>query len=117
MSVYAGIAVDAQQVYVTDEASEVWALDRGSGASLWKQTALRRRALTGPAVIGGYVAVGDFEGYLHILSRHDGSIVGRTRVDSAGILAPPLALGDRLLVEGAGGKLVLYALETRRDGS
>lgn len=115
MSVYAGLAVDAQHVYVTDEASEIWALDSGNGASLWKQTALRRRAVTGPAVVGGYVAVGDFEGYLHILSRHDGSIVGRTRIDSDGILVAPLALGNRLLVQGAGGKLVLYALESGRD--
>jgi outer membrane protein assembly factor BamB len=111
MSAYAGIAVDAGQVYVTDENSEVWALDRDTGASLWKQSALRRRALTGPTVAGGYVAVGDFAGYVHLLARLDGSIVGRVKVDSKGILAPPVALGDRLLVLGAGGKLVLYQLE------
>ncbi len=111
MSAYAGIAVDAQQVYVSDENSEVWALDRNSGASLWKQGALRRRALTGPTVAGGYVAVGDFAGYVHLLSRLDGSIVGREKVDSKGILASPVSLGGQLLVLGAGGKLVLYRLE------
>ncbi len=111
MSAYAGIAVDSGQVYVTDENSEIWALDRDSGASLWKQSALRRRALTGPTVVGGYVAAGDFAGYVHLLSRLDGSIVGRVKVDSKGILASPVALGDRLLVLGAGGKLVLYRLE------
>jgi outer membrane protein assembly factor BamB len=111
MSAYAGIAVDSGQVYVSDENSEVWALDRDSGASLWKQGALRRRALTGPTVAGGYVAVGDFAGYVHLLSRLDGSIAGREKVDGKGILASPVALGDRLLVLGAGGKLVLYRLE------
>ena len=111
MSAYAGLAVDSQQVYVCDENSEVWALDRTSGASLWKQGALRRRNLTGPAVAGAYVAVGDFEGYVHLRSRQDGSLGGRRKVDSKGILATPLALGDRLLVLGAGGKLVLYRLE------
>ena len=111
MSAYAGIAVDSGQVYVSDEDSEVWALDRDSGASLWKQGALRRRALTGPTVAGDYVAVGDFEGYVHLLSRLDGSIAGREKVDGKGILASPVALGDRLLVLGAGGKLVLYRLE------
>ncbi len=111
MSAYAGIAVDSGQVYVTDEDSEVWALDRDSGASLWKQSALRRRALTGPTVAGGYVAAGDFAGYVHLLSRLDGSIVGRAKADSKGILASPVALGDRLLVLGAGGRLVLYRLE------
>ena len=111
MSAYAGIAVDSGQVYVADENSEVWALDRDSGASLWKQSALRRRALTGPMVAGGYVAAGDFAGYVHLLARLDGSIVGRVKVDSKGILTPPVALGDRVLVLGAGGKLVLYQLE------
>ncbi len=111
MSAYAGIGVDSQQVYVSDENSEVWALDRGTGASLWKQGDFRRRALTGPAIAGGYVAVGDFEGYVHLLSRLDGSIVGRKKVDGEGILATPVPLQDQLLVLGAGGKLVLYRLE------
>jgi len=110
MSAYAGMAVDFQQVYVTDELSNVWALDRRSGASLWKNSDLQRRALTGPVVAEGYVAVGDFEGYVHLLSLIDGAISGRQRVDRAGILEPPVALGDRLLVLGAGGELVMYQL-------
>ena len=116
MSAYAGIAVDGQQVYVSDADSEVWALDRRSGASLWKQDKLRRRSLTGPTVIDGHVAVGDFAGYVHLLSRTDGSIAGRVRVDKDGIQAPPAALlGNRLLVLGAGGKLALYQLEPLGD--
>jgi outer membrane protein assembly factor BamB len=91
----------------------VWAIDRRTGRSLWKQADLRRRSLTGPTVIDDYVAVGDFEGYLHLLSRSDGSIVGRERVDSEGIQAAPVVVsGDRLLVLGAGGELVLYKLNT-----
>jgi outer membrane protein assembly factor BamB len=113
MSTYAGMAVDSSQVFVTDADSEVWAIDRRSGRSLWKQADLRRRSLTGPTVIDDYVAVGDFEGYLHLLSRSDGSIVGRERVDSEGIQAAPVVVsGDRLLVLGAGGELVLYKLNT-----
>jgi outer membrane protein assembly factor BamB len=116
MSAYAGIAVDGQQVYISDADSEVWALDRRSGASLWKQDKLRRRSLTGPTVIDGHVAVGDFAGYVHLLSRTDGSIAGRVRVDKDGIQAPPAALlGNRLLVLGAGGKLALYQLEPLGD--
>lgn len=112
MSTYAGISVDSSQVLVSDANSEVWAIDRRTGRSLWKQAELRQRALTGPASIDDYVAVGDFEGYLHLLSRSDGSIVGRTRVDSEGIQAAPVVVvGDRLLVLGAGGTLTLYRLE------
>ena len=113
MSAYAGIAADNQQVYVSDADSEVWALDRGTGASLWKQGKLRRRDLTGPAVTGEYVSVGDFEGYIHLLTQAEGTIAGRVRVDKAGVQVAPVTLfGDRLLVLGAGGKLVLYQLES-----
>ena len=116
MSAYAGIAVDRQQVYISDADSEVWALDRRSGASLWKQDKLRRRSLTGPTVIGGHVAVGDYAGYVHLLSRTDGSITGRIRVDKDGVQSSPAALsGNRLLVLGAGGKLALYQLEPVGD--
>jgi outer membrane protein assembly factor BamB len=112
MSTYAGISVDYSQVVVSDSNSEVWAIDRRTGQSLWKQADLRQRSLTGPAAIDDYVAVGDFEGYLHLLSRSDGSIVGRVRVDSDGIQATPVALsGSRLLVLGAGGTLALYQLK------
>jgi outer membrane protein assembly factor BamB len=112
MSSYAGLAVDRQQIFVSDADSEVWALDRSSGASLWKQNAFRRRSLTAPAVVDEYVAAGDFEGYLHLISRFDGSLAGRQRVDSKGIQAKPIVLGDRILVLGSGGKLVLYQVET-----
>lgn len=114
MSTYRKIAVDDSQVTVTDADSEVWAIDRRGGRSLWKQGALRWRNLTGPVVVGDYLGVGDFEGYLHLLSATDGAIVGRIRVDSEGIQATPVAVPDnRLLVLGAGGKLVLYRIKPR----
>lgn len=115
MSSYAGIAVDYGQVYVSDANSELWALDRDSGASLWKQDKLRLRSLTGPVVTGEYVGVGDFEGYLHLMSRIDGHIAGRARVDSDGIQVTPVAVDNHLLVLGAGGKLVLYKLKQLDD--
>jgi outer membrane protein assembly factor BamB len=112
-STYAGIAVEGSQVFVSEAGSDVVAIDRRSGSSLWDQADLRRRSLTGPAVIDDYVAVGDFEGYVHLLSRRDGSIVGRVRVAGDGVQAAPVTVfGERLLVLGAGGELVLYQLNT-----
>ncbi len=116
MSSWAGIAVTRGQVFTSDENSELWALDRNSGASLWRQDKLRRRSLTGPVVVDGLIGVGDFDGFLHLISQIDGHIVGRIRVDRAGILATPVALDNRLLVLGASGKLRLYQLEAL-DGS
>jgi outer membrane protein assembly factor BamB len=105
ISSYAGLAVDSRHVYVTDQHSDVWALDRFSGASVWKQDALHGRALTAPAVQGDAVVVGDFEGYLHWLSLDDGHIEARWRLDSDGIQAGPLVVDDTAYVYGRSGRL------------
>ncbi len=57
-------------------------------------------------MFSSYVAVGDFEGYLHLLSQVDGRFVGRVRIDSDGLRARPLVVGDWLYVYGNSGKLV-----------
>jgi len=110
MSSHVGLGVDFSNVYVTDEDSYVWALSRGSGASEWKLEALGNRFVTAPVPFDEYVAVGDFEGYIHLLSRYDGHIAGRVKVDSKGIQARPLAAGDVLYVYGNSGKLGAYKL-------
>jgi len=113
MSSYAGLDVDFSQVYVTDDMSHVWALTRSSGSSVWKLDQLQHRSLTAPVSFDQYVAVGDFEGYVHLLSRQDGHIAGRVKVDSKGITARPRVLNDILYVYGDGGKLAAYVLPDR----
>jgi outer membrane protein assembly factor BamB len=114
MSAYAGLGVDFSQLYVTDDKSEVWALNRRDGTSLWKQDALRRRGLTAPVPFRDLVAVGDFEGHVHLLARFDGDLVGRVRTDSRGI-ADLQVVGDRLYVLGKGG--LLTALRVPPSGN
>ncbi|MDX1434369.1 MAG: outer membrane protein assembly factor BamB [Gammaproteobacteria bacterium] len=111
MSSHAGLGVDRINVYVTDESSHVWALDRRSSASVWRQTQLQARRLTPPAVFASYVVVGDFEGYVHWLDRDDGSFAARAHVDSSGILAAPVATPEALYVYGAGGELSALKVE------
>lgn len=105
MSSYAGLDVGPNQLFVTDDTGQVWALDRRTGATFWKQDKLRYRRVTRPAVIGDYVVVGDFEGYLHWLSQDDGHLVARTRTDDSGISAPPLTVAGELLVLANNGEL------------
>jgi len=105
MSSWAGLGVDSNQLYVTDADSDVWSFDRLSGASVWKQDKLHNRTLTAPTPYGKYVAVGDFQGYLHLLSKADGSLVARIQLDEDGYLAPPVVAGDLLISYGEGGEL------------
>jgi outer membrane protein assembly factor BamB len=111
MSSHAGIGVDFAQVYVTDQDSSVWALTRESGGTVWKQDQLENRSLTPPAPFENYIAVGDFEGYVHLLSRYDGHLAGRIRVDGKGVSSRPLVVGDTLYIYGNGGTLAAYRLD------
>jgi outer membrane protein assembly factor BamB len=92
VSSVAGIAVDARYLYVTDDRNAVQALDKTSGASIWRQDKLSGRNVSGPLALGRYVVVGDLEGYVHLISREDGSFAARIETDGSAILAPPIAL-------------------------
>ncbi|MDS4028892.1 MAG: outer membrane protein assembly factor BamB [Candidatus Contendobacter sp.] len=105
LSSYAGLAVDERQVYVSDETDAVLALDRRDGGTRWKQAELTGRRLSAPVATRDHVVVGDFEGYLHWLGKDNGQVVGRIRAASKAIVAPPLAAGDTVFVQGQGGAL------------
>jgi len=92
LSSIAGMGLDARNAYVTDDRSAVQALDRSRGASLWKQDKLNGRWATAPLAMGRYVIVGDFQGYVHVMSREDGAFVARIATDGSAIQVPPVAL-------------------------
>ena len=97
-----GLALDDKSVYIVDDRDNVHALDRESGASRWKQDKLLRRKLTVPVVVDGKVVVGDSLGYLHVLSKDDGALIGRLALDGGAVNAMvPMQSG--LLVQTAGG--------------
>lgn len=106
LSVYNDMAADDHALYLSDGRGAVWAIDRASGAALWKQEKLGRRRLSAPVLFGDYLVVADFQGYLHFLARDDGRLVGRYHVADAGVAGEPLAAGDRLYVQGRDGSLI-----------
>ncbi len=105
LSSYAGLGVDYQYLYVSDAEDMVWSIDPKNSSSMWKQEKLHGRKLTAPAVLGNYIVVGDFEGYLHWLSPEDGRMLARTRVGESAITTPPIIDGDVAYVLGDGGEL------------
>ena len=105
-----GVSVSKDAVYSSDDRSHIWALDRNNGATLWKQDKLQARSVTRPVIFKDFVVVGDFEGYLHVLSRLDGRFVARVQVDSDGILVPPIVDGDSILALTRDGYLAAFTL-------
>jgi len=94
ISSYAGLTVDENNIYITDDQSYIWALERSTGNSVWKQESLFARRVTAPATIGELVVVGDLEGYLHWMDKGNGEFVARTQFSKNPIMAPPVAVED-----------------------
>jgi outer membrane protein assembly factor BamB len=112
MSSHAGLGLATDALLITDAESLVWAIDRDTSASIWRQDKLARRSLTPPTQFGDHVVVGDFEGYVHFLDQSDGRIAARLQIDSDGLIASPVVADDLLLFYGRGGTLT--ALRTQQ---
>lgn len=105
-----GMALMKKALYVTDAGGIVSAMDKSSGSTLWKNDQLTMRRVSTPNALGNYVAVGDYEGYLHILSRDDGSMAARLKTDGSGIMVTPMELDGGLLVQTRNGGLYSVAI-------
>ncbi|BDX07837.1 outer membrane protein assembly factor BamB [Planctobacterium marinum] len=74
---YRRMTIDGNNLFVVDDKSQVYALDRRNGIERWSQSALRDRELTSAAPVSGYVVVGDKYGFLHWLDKSTGDLVAR----------------------------------------
>ena len=92
-----GIHGDDQRLYGTEADGVVTAWRRVDGERSWTTDALRYRSLTAPLVIGRSVAIGDFAGVIHLLSREDGSLLNRLTTDGSAIAAAPVLVGNTLV--------------------
>lgn len=105
--------VDNSNVYVTDAESHVFAFDQSSGSPMWSTKELDNRSVTAPQIFGNYLAVADFEGYVHLMSIADGHFAGRGRADSSGVRVQPLVVDDVMYVYGNSGKLTAYRMANK----
>lgn len=97
-------------LFTVNEASHVLALDALSGRVIWESDALEGRWLTSPAFVDGRIAVGDYEGYVHLLDASSGELVGRRDLGGDGISLPLLSNGQRLYVMTNDGDLNAFDL-------
>lgn len=109
LSSVTGVSADARYAYASDERGAVHALDRTNGRSLWKQERLAHRQLSRPLPLGERIAVGDLEGYIHLLARDSGALAARAATDGSAVRAAPLAIPGGFLVQTQAGGLFALA--------
>ncbi len=92
-----GIHGDDRRLFGTEADGTVVAWRRTDGERAWSTDHLRYRSLTAPLVAGRSVAIGDFTGFIHLLSREDGSLLNRLPTDGSAIAAAPVLAGNTLI--------------------
>jgi outer membrane protein assembly factor BamB len=106
-----GIAADQRSVFVSDDKGAVMAFNRDGGTSAWKNDKLSYRRLSTPVSHGRAVAVGDYQGIIHFLSREDGAFLARAATDGSAVIATPLVAGSNLIFQTQSGTVTAIAVE------
>lgn len=92
-----GIQGDDRMLFGTEADGTVLAWKRTDGERVWSSERLRYRGLTAPLLAGRSVVIGDATGFLHLLSREDGSLLNRLSTDGSPISAAPVLAGNTLV--------------------
>ena len=111
MSTLTGVSFDARYAFISDDKGAVHALDRTNGRSIWKQDRLAHRQLSLPLPLGTEVALGDLQGYIHMLARESGAFLARVATDGSPVRAAPVKLPDGFLVQTQSGGLYALTLQ------
>ncbi len=105
LSTFADLSVDDNYVYLSDATGDIYALDRLTGETLWKQDSLKQRQLSAPAGLRDHLVVGDNDGYVHVLAKVDGALVGRNKLRGGAVLQTKVVGDSQLLVLTQDGSL------------
>ena len=97
------------RVVAIDDKDILKAYGLSSGVVLWQQEGLKLRGLTSPVSVRGNIAVGDFEGYIHLISGGDRSFLGRFRA-SKNPIVEIVSEGDKLAITDDKGRLFFLSL-------
>ncbi|MDQ2077270.1 outer membrane protein assembly factor BamB [Marinimicrobium sp. ABcell2] len=109
-STHQDLAIAGRTLFVSEANSRVTAYRSTSGEILWQNDQMLRRYINGPQVLGDYVAVADFKGYLHVMNQSDGEFVARRRVNRRGVSGSMKSDGDILYVYGDRGRLQAFRI-------
>jgi outer membrane protein assembly factor BamB len=106
-----GVVVDQRFVFAPDDKGALYAFDRDGGVSAWKNDKLSYRRLSTPVSYGRAVAVGDYKGFIHFLSREDGAFLARAATDGSAVMSTPLVAGANLIFQTQNGTVTAIAVE------
>ena len=116
ISSYSGLNAEDAKIFVSHTLGAVYSLDYSTGKTFWRQGALANRRLTAPLPMGGVIAVGDLEGYVHFLTRDEGKFAARIKLDSNAVMAlVPGTASTQLIAETRDGGLYAISVAEKNN--
>jgi len=112
VSSYHTLAYDAAFLYVSDRQGVIHQIKRTNGERVWSQKGLRLFSTSAPLSVGPYVAVGDGAGNLYVMSKRDGSYVGKHSLGARTIIGDPIVDADTFYFIDSDGNLQSLSLQT-----
>lgn len=104
-SSFKAMDIDEEAIYLTDDNSHIWSIDRRTGSAFWKQDILQHRKLTAPRLLNDKIVVGDLQGYIHFLDKSDGRVVARIQPSDVKYIAQPEVIESKIVTIDLSGQL------------
>ncbi|MBH1975704.1 MAG: PQQ-binding-like beta-propeller repeat protein, partial [Rhodocyclales bacterium] len=98
-------------IYVSDTKGRVHALSVDSGASVWTNDKLITRSPGKPVVVNDMIVVADGQGWVHVLHRDTGALVGRAKTDGSAVRADPILSATGFVLQTVNGGLYGMAVK------
>jgi len=109
-SSYQGPVVFNDKVFTVTNEGMIRAFHSKTGRLLWESSQLLQRRLSAPQRLAGFLAVADYEGYLHIIDPEAGIIIAQNRIDRGGVRSPMVTDGSYIYALGNNGKLAAVSI-------
>jgi outer membrane assembly lipoprotein YfgL len=106
-----GVHGNDQMLFGSESNGTLVAWRRSDGSRMWVSERLQHRKLSAPLALGRSVVVGDNMGWVHLLSREDGSPLNRMATDGSAVTVAPVVAADTLVVVTRNGGVFAYRPE------
>ncbi|MFT6269406.1 MAG: outer membrane protein assembly factor BamB [Alphaproteobacteria bacterium] len=103
------VSIDGNRLFVTDNNSNIYAIDRRNGVELWSNGELRKRNLTSATPLGDYIVLGDKFGYLHYFTQDEGKYVSRIAIgddEDEAVYNAPVYVDGSFIVQTRDGEII-----------
>jgi outer membrane protein assembly factor BamB len=109
-SSFNSMTIDDNAIYISDDTSHLWSIDRRTGSALWKQDVLHARKISAPLLFEDKVIVGDLYGHIHWFNQSDGALIGRLRPSLNRHYSTPFEWDSKIFAMDSSGMLSSFEI-------